>query len=99
MPPHDPAAQTDDHDAEPSGTAQRPERDRHDRRSGPAAPRSDRTGPRSRTGPRRTTGPRFTLGPPRVVPMTPEQREQAIRLWAALIAAWWKDHPPNDEPN
>jgi hypothetical protein len=35
--------------------------------------------------------------------MSAEQYQRAVQAWAALIAAWWADHPPDqhheeDEP-
>jgi hypothetical protein len=73
---------------DPARPARRRVRDRHGRNH-PTASSTNRTGPRS------TSGPRSTLGPPRVVPMTGPQYEQAVRAWAALIASWWTDNPPD----
>jgi hypothetical protein len=71
----------------------KPVRDRHGRRDQPSTDQP--TGPQRRTatGPRRTTGPkkkpgRWTVGPPKVIPMTPEQYDKAIRAWTALLANW-----------
>lgn len=83
MPPAHPAGQADDHEAEPSRTAQRPVRDRHGRRD-----------PVDRTA---RTGPRYTVGPPKTVPMTPDEYARAVHAWAVLIAAWWTDNPPDED--
>jgi hypothetical protein len=93
MPAPEPAGQADptpDPDPDQNQGTRRPVRNRHGRR--------DQTTPATaRTDPRRTTGPRRTIGPPQVIPMTPEQHQRAIRAWAALIASWWTEHPPDHD--
>ena len=36
--------------------------------------------------------------PPAVVPMTSEDREQAITAMATMIASWWHDHQHDPNP-
>jgi hypothetical protein len=84
----------------PGSRPARPRRDRHDRRIRPTPTTGPPTGRRppgraDRSGPDRTTGPRHTLGPPKVVPMTDAEQQAAVAAWAALIATWWHNHPPD----
>ena len=92
MPQAHPAGPAGDHRGE---AASRPTRrkapDRHGRHQA-TAPATNATGPR------RTTGPRWTVSPPKTASMNAEQYQRAVQAWAALIAAWWAQHPP-DQPN
>jgi hypothetical protein len=36
--------------------------------------------------------------PPEVVPISREDREQAVTAIATMIAAWWHDHQHDPEP-
>ena len=78
-------------DPEPNNTNKRRSRDRHGRRDLPTATGSDRTGPRGRSDAKR---PPRLLGPARIVPMTADEYDRAVRAWTALIATWWTEHPP-----
>jgi hypothetical protein len=40
---------------------------------------------------KKRTGPIRVL-PPAVVPMTEDDREQAVNALATMIASWWHDH-------
>lgn len=93
---HHPAGQADEHsdDESTSRRAHRGVPDRHGRRE-PTVAATNGTGPRATTGPRQSTGPGWAVSPPTTVPMSAEQHDNAVRAWAALIAAWWADHPPD----
>ena len=91
MPQAHPAEPAGHHEGEAtSPPTRRKLPDRHGRRQ----PTTTAT---NTTGPRRTTGPRWTVAPPKTAPMTAEQYQRAVHAWAALIAAWWAEHPP-DQP-
>jgi hypothetical protein len=89
MPQTDPAGPAGNHESTAnSRPTHRTAPDRHGRR--------ERTVPATNTtGPRRTTGPRWTIAPPKTTPMTAQQYQRAVQAWAALIAAWWADYPPD----
>jgi hypothetical protein len=89
MPQTNPAEPAGNHEDRPTSRPERrPVPDRHGRR--------ERTTPATNTtGPRRTISPQWTVSPPDTAPMTVEQYQRAVHAWAALIAAWWADHPPD----
>jgi len=91
MPASDPADKADSKQPEPSGTSgtgtgRRRGRDR------------DRHGRRTRASRSKQAGPRYTVGPPKTVPMTGDEYTQAVHAWAVLIAAWWTEHPQEEDP-
>jgi hypothetical protein len=80
-------------DPEPNNTNKRRSRDRHGRRDRQTATGSDQTRPRARSD---ATRPPRLLGAPRVVSMTADEYERAVRAWTALIGTWWTEQPPEN---
>jgi len=44
-----------------------------------------------------TSRPDYPIGPAATVAMTEPEHEEAVHALAVLIAAWWTDHPPDED--